>query len=130
VIANDVIEPTRAISNNAIARRACDQGGWTQDANRDWTNYSHPARRKILIRALNNQQQQIITNKTRYFGSPTATTIWHVSHQTNTCHAILDDQKTPVAVMTSPAPHLITMRFRLLGLALLMLAGLLFADEQ
>jgi hypothetical protein len=52
------------------------------------------------------------------------------SHQTNTSHAILDDQKTFVAGMTPPAPHLITGRFRLLGLALLMLAGLLFADEQ
>jgi hypothetical protein len=53
-----------------------------------------------------------------------------LSHQTNTCHAILDDRKAFVAGMTSAAPHLITGRFRLLGLALLMLAGLLFADEQ
>jgi hypothetical protein len=91
-------------------------------------DYSRPTRRKILIRTLNDQQQQIITNKTPYrqprqqFGT--------FSHQTNTCHAILDDQKPLVAAMTSPAPNLITRRFRLLGPALLILAGLLFADEQ
>jgi hypothetical protein len=66
-----------------------------------------------------------MTNKTPHFrlanrGNNLA---HHPSHQTNTCHAILDDQKTVVADMTLPAPHLTTRRFRLLGPALLMIGG-------
>jgi hypothetical protein len=79
---------------------------------------------------LNDHQQQIITNKTPISDRQPRQQFGTFSHQTNTCHAILDDQKTFVAAMTSAAPHLITRRFRLLGPALLMLAGLLFADEQ
>jgi hypothetical protein len=70
---------------------------------------------------INSSKQS--STKRRISALPTAAIIWHVSHQTNTCHAFLDDQKTFVAAMTSPAPHPTTRRFRLLGPALLMFGG-------
>jgi hypothetical protein len=58
--------------------------------------------RDLNVGQSTNKQQTINNQRIAAFRSVNRARIWHSIQQTNTCHAILDDQKTSFAATKPP----------------------------